>query len=217
MHIRAVRAVMSAVLVAAAAAGAAASQLASRSTEEWIATLESPARLAGLKIDEVVAALRLKPGDVVADLGAGAGAFTLPLARAVGDTGKVYAVEIDRGLVDHISRKIKDQRVPNVRPVLGQFGDPALPGADVDVAFLHDVLHHVEDRAGYLKQVARYLKPGGRIAVVEPDARNGPHRNDAELQVTPDQLKAWMADAGLVPSEEPRLFDDKWYVIYARR
>ena len=214
---RAVRAAVSAVLIVAAVAGAAAGQLASRSADEWIKLLESPARLASLKIDEVIAKLRLKPGDVVADLGAGAGAFTVPLARAVGGSGKVYAVEIDQALVDYISRKIKDQRVPNVRPVLGKFGDPALPAADVDVAFLHDVLHHVEDRAGYLKQVARYLKRGSRIAVVEPDARNGPHRDDPKLQLTRDQLKSWMADAGFVPSEEHQLFDDKWYVVYARR
>lgn len=65
--------------------------------------------------------------------------------------------------------------------------------------------------------VARYLKPGGRFAIVEPDARTGPHRNDRKLQVTKGQLKAWMADSGFVPSHELHLFDNKWYVIYVRK
>ena len=55
----------------------------------------------------------------------------------------------------------------NIVPVLGKFTDPALPARDVDVAFFHDVLHHVENRAAYLKSVAGYLKPGGRIVVIE--------------------------------------------------
>lgn len=209
------------VLVLLLAAGTlprpAVAQLASRPADEWIKLLDSPARVASLKIDEVVAKLGLKPGDVVADLGAGSGVFSLPLARAVGEKGKVYAVEVDQALVDYIARKAIAQKVSNIRPVLGRFTDPALPAADVDVAFMHDVLHHVENRAAYLKAVTSYLKPAGRIAVVEPDAVKGPHANDPKLQVTKEDLRQWMADAGLVPVDEPRLFDDKWYVVYARK
>jgi ubiquinone/menaquinone biosynthesis C-methylase UbiE len=195
----------------------ASAQLASRPAEEWIKMLDAPARVAGLKVDEIIARLELKPGVVVADLGAGSGVFSVPLARAVGPSGKVYAVEIDHALLEHINGKVKEQNVTNVHTVLGKFGDPSLPAADVDVAFMHDVLHHIEDRAEYLKNVARYLKPGGRLAIVEPDARTGPHRNDPKLQVTKEQLNAWMADSGFVPSNEPHLFDNKWYVIYVRK
>lgn len=195
----------------------AAEQLASRPAEEWIKTLEAPARIAGLKVDEVIAKLQLKPGSVVADLGAGSGIFTVPLARAVGSAGKVYAVEIDKGFFEYIERKAIEQNVANVRTVLGQFADPALPAADVDLAFLHDVLHHVEDKAGYLKQVVRYLTPAGRIAVVEFDGPKGPHRDDPKMQVAQKDLTAWLADVGFVPSEDISLFEDKWYVIYRRR
>ncbi len=192
-------------------------QLGSRSADEWIAMLESPGRIAALKVDEVVGRLQLKPGEVVADLGAGTGVFAVPLARAVGPAGKVYAVEIDQALVDYIGRKAKDQKVPNVHAVLGKFADPALPASDVDVAFIHDVLHHVEDRAGYLKQVARYLKPAGRIAIVEFEALEGGHRDNPKLQITQPQLRTWMADLGFVQSAEFPLSDDKWYVIYSRK
>jgi ubiquinone/menaquinone biosynthesis C-methylase UbiE len=217
VNVRRPRAALLACLVVGGLAQPVAGQLASRTADEWIKLLDSPARVAQLKVDEVIAKLALKPGDVVADLGAGSGVFSLPLAQAVGATGKVYAVDVDQGLVDHIGRKAKAQNVTNVYPVLGKFGDPALPATDVDVAFLHDVLHHIEDRPGYLKQAARYLKPAGRIAFVEPDAVKGPHANDPKLQVTKADLQRWMAEVGFVPSNEFTLFNDKWYVVYARR
>ncbi len=87
----------------------------------------------------------------------------------------------------------------NVETVLGQLTDPALPVKAVDVAFFRDVLHHIEDRAGYLKALARYIGPSGRIAVIDFEAGMGPHRNQPELQVTRDQLTRWMRDTGFAP------------------
>ncbi len=190
-------------------------QLGARSTAEWLKTLDSQNRVSRLKVDEAVGRLGLVPGAVVADIGAGSGVFTLPLARAV-PQGRVYAVDIDQGLVDHIARKAEEARAPNVRPVLGQFTDPRLPARDVDVAFIYDVLHHIEDRATYLRSLAGYLKPGGRIAVIDFHPELGPHKNDPKLQVTRDQTREWMAAAGLRPLAEHVLYDDKWYVVYVR-
>jgi ubiquinone/menaquinone biosynthesis C-methylase UbiE len=198
-----------------AAGPAARAQLGARTTEQWLKTLEAKNRLVRLKVDEAVAALQLRPGDVVADIGAGAGAFTLPLARMAAQ-GRVYAVDIQQGLVDHITKKARDEKVPNVQGVLGKFTDPNLPARDVDVAFIFDVLHHIENRAEYLKNLAGYLKAGGRIAVVDFFPELGPHRNDPKLQVTKAETKAWMAAAGLKPVAEHKLYDDKWYVVYGR-
>jgi ubiquinone/menaquinone biosynthesis C-methylase UbiE len=192
-------------------------QLGSRTGEEWIKMLDSPSRTEGLKIPEILERLRLKPGDVVADIGAGTGVFSLPLAKAVAPAGTVFAVEVDQQLVDHIGRKAADQKVSNLRPTLGKFGDPGLPAASVDFAFIHDVLHHIQDRAGYLKALSKSLKPAGRIALIEFHPDRGGHRNQAEMHVTKDQAAAWMADAGLKPVEEFDLFAEKYFVIYARR
>lgn len=194
----------------------AAAQLGSRPTDQWLKTLDSAGRVSKLKVDAVVAALQLKPGSVVADIGAGSGVFTLPLATAVAAAGKVYAVDIDQGLVDHIDRKAKEQKVTNVRAVLGKFTDPNLPARDVDLAFIYDVLHHIENRAEYLKNLAPYLKATGRIAVIDFYPELGPHKNDKALQITRDETKAWMAAAGFKPVAEHRLYDDKWFVVYSR-
>lgn len=195
----------------------AAAQLAPRPTDEWIKRMERPERIAELKIDEIIAKLRLKPSDVVADIGAGPGVFSLRLAKAVSPGGRVYAVEIDQPFLDHVNRRAKEQNVTNTVTVLGTHTDPNLPARDVDLAFFHDVLHHVEDRAGYLKNLAAYVKPSGRIAVVDLDPVRGSHRNDPKLRLTKDQVKTWMADSGFAPVEEFDLFDDKWFVVYARR
>jgi arsenite methyltransferase len=203
-------------LVIVMSAPAALAQLGARTTEQWLKTLDSTNRVAKLKVDEAVAVLKLKPDAVVADIGAGSGVFTLPLAKAVAGTGKVYAVDIDQGLVDHIAKKAKDEKADNVDAVLGSFTDPRLPAPNVDVAFIYDVLHHIENRAEYLKNLARYLKPTGRIAVIDFHPELGPHRNDPALQITRDETKAWMAAIGFKPVEEHMLYTDKWYVIYAR-
>ena len=191
-------------------------QLGARTTEEWLKTLDSAKRVAGLKVDAAVAALHLKPGSVVADIGAGSGVFTLPLAKAITATGRVYAVDIEQGLVDHIGKLAKEAKATHVVPVLGKFTDPALPARDVDLAFIYDVLHHIENRAEYLKNLAVYLKPAGRIAVIDFHPELGPHKNAPALQITRDQTKAWMAAAGFKPVAEHRMYEDKWYVEYAR-
>lgn len=194
----------------------AAAQLGARSTEEWLKTLESANRVAKLKVSEAVAALQLEPGGVVADIGAGSGVFTLPLAKAVSMSGKVYAVDIEQGLVDHIATKAKEEKATNVHAVLGKFTDPNLPARDVDLAFIYDVLHHVENRAEYLRNLAPYLKAAGRIAVIDFYPELGPHKNDRALQITKDETKAWMAAIGFKPVAEHRLYDDKWFVVYSR-
>jgi ubiquinone/menaquinone biosynthesis C-methylase UbiE len=192
-------------------------QLASRPAADWIERLERPERTTELKIDEILAKLRLTPGMVVADLGAGAGTLTLPLAKAVSPGGKAYAVDIDQQFLDHIRRKSQEQKVTNTITVLGKYSDPNLPAKDVDVALFHDVLHHIEDRAGYLKNLAPYVKRSGRIAVVELDPLTGGHRDDPKLQLSKEQVGAWMLDAGFKPVEEFNLFKDKWFVVYGRQ
>jgi ubiquinone/menaquinone biosynthesis C-methylase UbiE len=206
-----------AVTVLLALAVPAHAQLASRPAAEWKATLEAPARVEGLKIEQVVAALKLKAGDVVADLGAGTGLFEAPLAYAIGTRGRVYAVEIDKGFLDEIDRKVEELHISQIETVLGTPTDPKLPTRSVDLALMHDVLHHVEQRQAYLKAVAQYVKPGGRVAVVEFNPKDSPHKDDAALVVSKEQGAAMMAEAGFVVAEEVALFPDKWFVIYTRR
>jgi arsenite methyltransferase len=191
-------------------------QLASRPVDDWVKVLESPERLADLKIDRIVGALNLRPGDVVADLGAGSGPFVPAFAKAVTAKGRVYAVEIDKAFFPHIEAKAREAGASNVRVVLGEFTDPKLPAADVDVAFLHDVLHHIADRPAYLANAVKYLKPGARIAIVDYTPATSPHSADATLQVSKEQAAGWLAPLGFTPIADVP-FGDKWFVVYGRR
>ena len=207
---------VAAFLAAAGWVQPAAAQLGSRTAEEWMKTLESPQRLQGLKIPDVVAALKLKPGMLVADIGAGTGVFSLPLARAVRPGGKLYAVEVDEKLLEHVVELGTEQGVTNIEPVFAEYDNPLLP-QPVDFAFIHDVLHHIEKRDVYLKNLAGYLKPGGRIAVIDFKPGAGGHKEDQKMQLGQEQVTAMMAAVGLKPAEEVKLFEEKWFVIFAKQ
>ena len=202
-------------VLAVALTSAAGAQRASRPADDWIATLDAPQRVEGLKIPEVVAALKLRPGDIVADLGAGSGLFVVPLSRAVGDKGKVLAVEIDRNFFPYIERKAKAEGVSNVQTIAGEPTDPKLP-QPIDVALLHDVLHHIENREAYIKSLAKYLKPTARIVIVDYLVKQGPHRDDPSLEVGKEDAAKLLAAIGFKPVDDVGLFPDKYFVVYGR-
>ncbi|HEV2986358.1 MAG TPA: class I SAM-dependent methyltransferase [Vicinamibacterales bacterium] len=194
-----------------------AGQLAPRPPADWMQRMERPERIAGLKIEYIIAKLGLKPGQVIADIGAGPGVLSVPIAKAVSPGGKVYAVDLDRAFLDHIEMRARERNVTNITAVLGKPGDPGLPAQDVDVALFHDVLHHIADRAGYLNAMARYVKPGGRFAIVEPGPE-ATHKGEPELILTRDQVAGWMAAAGFKPVQDIEgLNEGKWFVVYSRR
>lgn len=195
-----------------------AAQLGSRPAEEWAITLENGRRLDALAIDRVVASIGLSPGDVVADIGAGTGIFSVPMAREVAPEGLVLAVEVDAGFLPIIDAKARENGVDNVRTVLGEFGDPKLPQS-VDIAFFHDVLHHIEQRQAYIIALAQYMSVGSRIVVVDYDmnVEGVPHSNEPAMLISPDQVAGWMRAAGFEPTREIDMFDDKFFVIYTKR
>ena len=197
-------------------ANAANAQLAAKTAEEWIKTLDSSNRVDQLKIDATIAALNIKPGSVIADIGAGSGVFSFPLARATGTAGMVYAVDIEPGLLKHIATRARELQLTNIQPVLGKFADPDLPTTNVDLAFINDVLHHIKDRPAYLKHLAQYMKPSARIVIIDFYPELGPHKNDPALQVTKEQTSAWMTAIGYGHVEQTDLFKDKWFVFYSR-
>jgi ubiquinone/menaquinone biosynthesis C-methylase UbiE len=117
--------------------------------------------------ERVVEALQLRAGDRVADVGSGGGYFTFRLAKAVGPTGHVYAVDVDEGMNDYIAGRARDEGVSNVSTILARYEDPLLPEAGVDLLFTSNTYHHIHDRPAYFRNVRRYLRPGGRVAILD--------------------------------------------------
>ncbi|MBM2805755.1 MAG: SAM-dependent methlyltransferase [Deltaproteobacteria bacterium] len=109
--------------------------------------------------EKVIAALQIRPGDRVADLGSGGGYFTFKLAASVGPTGKVYAVDVDREMVDLIEKQAQRDGVKNVETILAKADDPLLPKDGVDLIFTSNTYHHFDDRIAYFTSLRKYLTP----------------------------------------------------------
>lgn len=196
---------------------------------DWIKRLERPERIPGLKTKEVIESLKLKAGDVIADIGAGTGAYTIEFAKAVGQNGKALAVDIWPELMTYIGDKAKKAGITNLQTILAKLDDPLLPKNQVDVVFFHDVFHNANDRQAYLKTLAASLKPTARIAIIEqefddPIAKKWDKDED---RITPEQLRGWMAGAGFHQVAEFDIFKGKnnppgtgmperWFVVYGR-
>jgi SAM-dependent methyltransferase len=115
----------------------------------------------------LLAALKVKPGDTVCDLGCGNGFYTLALARLVGPKGKVYAVDIQPEMLKLLNERAKKERVGNVTPILGSVIDPRLPERQIDLVVLVDVYHEFSYPEQMLAAIRKSLKPQGRIALAE--------------------------------------------------
>jgi ubiquinone/menaquinone biosynthesis C-methylase UbiE len=118
--------------------------------------------------EDVVRALALPSGARVADIGAGKGYFVPYLSEAVGEDGRVYAVEVEAELTQAMESRFAD--ASNVEVVLGGFEDPLLPDGEIDLVLVVNTYHHIEDRERYFRRLLVDLAPEGRVAVIEDDA-----------------------------------------------
>ena len=134
----------------------------------------------------VIKALKLEEGMKVADLGSGTGYFTFRLAEAVGFSGKVYAVDIDAEMKASIDKQAVEKQMENVRSVLAVEHDPLIP-EKVDLIFSVNAYHHLKDRTDYFRNAARYLKPGGRIVII--DFREGAFKHFTPRKVLLEEFK----------------------------
>lgn len=133
---------------------------------ENLGLLESPDRAAWQKPDQIMDALGVADGSKVADIGAGAGWFTIQLARRVGPNGLVYAQDVQRPMLEAIRRRVSREGLQNVQTVLGTGTNPNLPKAALDAILVVDVYPEVDDRVTFLGNLSLALKPNGRIGVV---------------------------------------------------
>ena len=142
----------------------------------WLERMEVGSRELFSAREGVVAALDLKPGDVIADIGAGTGLYALLFAEAVGPTGRVFAEDIEPLFLDLINQRAEDSSLDNITAVLGRENDVTLPESSLDVVFIADTYHYFGDRETVMKSVYRALKPGGSLVIVDYDLTPGAPR-----------------------------------------
>ena len=186
---------------------------AQRTPREYAALLEGAERVARMQVPRVVETLNLAKGMKVADLGAGSGLFTRPIAQAVGPSGTAYAIDIDQGLLDILNQKATEAGVTNIRTIVGAADNPKLPEL-VDVVLICDTLHHIGNQGAYLKTLAKYLKSGGRVAVI--DFSDTWPEGHEPMAYTEAQLDGWMADAGFARVTDYDFLENSFFVIYRK-
>jgi ubiquinone/menaquinone biosynthesis C-methylase UbiE len=129
--------------------------------------LERPEREDEEAPSKALDALELKPGMVVADIGAGSGYYASRIAKRVGPAGRVYATDIQPGMIDLLDRRIKSEGLTNITTVLGGMDDPKLPPQSIDLAIMVDVYHELQQPQIFLQRLRETFKPNGRLVLLE--------------------------------------------------
>jgi ubiquinone/menaquinone biosynthesis C-methylase UbiE len=129
--------------------------------------LERAEREAEERPSRALEIMQIAPGSTVADIGAGSGYFTERIAKIVGPTGKVYANDLQPGMLSLLKARLLRAQITNVVTVLGEAADPKLPAASIDLALMVDVYHELSDPMTMLANIRKALKPGGRLVLIE--------------------------------------------------
>lgn len=182
-------------------------------TTHWARAFESPDRAQWQKPDQVVSALDLKPGQTVVDVGAGTGYFTRRFARAVGASGKAIGLDIEPGMIDYMRADATKLNMSNYQARLVKPDDPELAPRSVDLIFFCDVLHHIDDRAAYLRKLAPALKPGGRVAVID-FKKTAPLGPPAPMRIPVQQMIAQFNQAGYRVAGDHRFLPYQYFLEF---
>ena len=180
------------------------------SSDEYAKVLEDPSRDAWQKPHAVVMALDLKPTDTVADIGAGTGYFARRFAL---HAGRVYAVDIDTKLLAMVRAKAP----VNLETIVAAPDDPHLPQHSVDVVFFCDVLHHIENRPAYYLKLAKVLKPGGRVVVIDFYKRPLPVGPPESMKLSDKEVTTEFQKASFALSKRLDMLPYQYFLFFERR
>ncbi len=182
--------------------------------KKWVRVFDDPARADWQKPEEVAAALRLKPGMIVADLGAGTGYFIRYLSKAVAPGGIVLAIDTEPAMVNYIGARAGRDGLTNVVPVLAQADDPFLPRERVDRVLIVDTYHHIDDRLNYFGRMRDSLAPGGRVVVVDFHKRPLPVGPPLEHKLERSFVVEEMAQAGWTLEREETFLPHQYFLVF---
>ncbi len=164
--------------------------------DKAVTMFEDPERDAWQKPDEVVKQLQLRPGYVVVDIGAGTGYFTRRFAAAVGPSGQALGLDIEASMVVYMTEDAKKRGLAHYTARQVPPRDPQLAPQSVDVVFICDTYHHMQDRVAYARLLARALKPGGRVVIVDFQKRSLPLGPPMEWKLAPETVTEEFRQAG---------------------
>jgi ubiquinone/menaquinone biosynthesis C-methylase UbiE len=175
--------------------------------------LADPKRDAYQKPEEVMQALRLRPGEVIADIGAGAGYFSIRLAEGIGPTGHVYAVDISADAIRALNQRIHEARLQNLSTILAVPANPLLP-RPVDRFVFVNVWHHIEDQPGYLGLMKTMLRAGGQLVMIDFHKRDLPVGPPVAEKIAREDLVTQLQTHGFRIREEHTFLPYQYFIVF---
>ena len=161
-------------------------------------------------------AMGIADASVVGDIGAGSGWFTIRLARRVGPRGIVYAEDVQKEMINATLRRVGREGFNNVKAVLGVGNDPHLPASSLDAVLMVDAYHEVEDRVSMLASLAKALKPGGRIGIIDFRLDGTGPGPDPDERVSPDVVVNDATKAGLRLIRQEPFLPYQYFLIFGK-
>ena len=180
---------------------------------DWAKQFDDPGRDAWQMPDKAIAALKLKSGQSVADVGAGTGYFTVRLAKSNAKV-QVYGADIEPSMVEYLKARASKEGLANVTAVLATADSPKMP-ASVDVVLIVDTYHHIPNRVEYFRKLAASLKRGGRVVVIDfkPEAEMGPPK---EFRFAGEKIRAEMAEAGYKQVAKHDFLPQQQFLVFGK-
>lgn len=184
--------------------------------EAWAERFEGAERDAWQMPDRVTAALELAPGMTVADIGSGTGYFSRRFAAAVGPTGTVFAADVEPAMAAYARRRADEEGQANLTPVLASYDDPRLPDGTVDLVFVCNTWHHIEDRVDYARRLIVDLAPAGRVAIVDFLPGELPVGPGPEHKLSAEEVAAELIAAGFSLAGAEDFLPYQYLLIFER-
>jgi ubiquinone/menaquinone biosynthesis C-methylase UbiE len=182
--------------------------------DRWVTVFDDPARSEWQMPERLVAALGLKAGSVVADIGAGTGYFIGHLAKAVAPGGRVLAVDLEPNMVSHMRERADKEGVAGVETILAAPDDPHIPAGSTDCILMVDTYHHIHERVAYLRRLQGALAKGGRVVVVDFHKEPLPVGPPPEHKMTREEIVAEFEEAGYRLAKEETFLPYQYFLRF---
>ena len=182
----------------------------------WVKVFEDPQRDTWQQPEEVIRKMKLERGDIVADIGAGTGYFTRLFAAAVGPEGTALGLDIEQSMIEYMNEDAKKLNLKNYTSRVVKNDDPELAAGSVDVVFLCNTYHHIEDRVDYFRKVAASLKPGGRLVIVDFYKKDLPYGPPPEHKLARNVVVEELQQAGYSLKRDLHILPYQYYLAFGR-
>ncbi|MFW6134174.1 MAG: class I SAM-dependent methyltransferase [Elusimicrobiota bacterium] len=167
------------------------------------------------KPDEIIKVLNLKQNQKIADIGAGGGYFSIRFAKQIGPQGKVYAVDIEKQFLQQIKNLTEKSKIKNIETVLDNKLYETIDQNSLDWIFMRNVLHHINDRTDYLKNISKLLKPQGKIAAIDySDKKKGWFNKFFGHSLSPENFFEEAEKANLKLEKEYKFLSEQFFFIF---